>query len=391
MTLEPSHTESQEPAGIYVHIPFCEQKCPYCDFYSVCDDSMHQSFIDALEKEMVLVKDDIGPCDTVYFGGGTPTVLGPAAISKVFDYIGRHFTIQSNSEITIEANPGTISLDQLRSYRQSGISRINIGVQSFNADNLEFLGRIHTAEEARQSLHWARQAGFDSVGLDLIYGLPGQGINDWQDDLESAVAFAPEHISCYSLTIEAGTSLDRDFRHGLFQIAEDEDVARMLKTAVSYLADNGYSQYEVSNFANAVSNRSKHNLKYWNSVPYIGLGPSAHSLLPPVRRWNKPDLAAYIADLEAGELCLDETESLSREQMIIEAIYLGLRQNKGVNLLEFEQRFGISFPEIFGGVTGDLIKRKLLKLNNSQCKLTLDGLVLMDSIVGQLIDCIPSE
>jgi len=388
MTTDALDKETSEPAGIYVHVPFCAQKCRYCDFYSVNDIGLQRPFVAALEKEVAMVAENLGPCDTVYFGGGTPTVIGPAAFSGIFDNLARHISILSDAEVTLEANPGTITPAQLKTYRHNGINRINIGVQSFREDNLRFLGRIHTAREAELALKWARQAGFENIGLDLIYGLPGQKISDWQEDLESAVARAPEHISCYTLTLEPGTPLERDYRHGKFQVAKEDQVARMVKTTVSFLAENGYRQYEVSSFARSEMVRSRHNLKYWHFVPYVGFGPAAHSYLPPIRRWNKADVAAYMDDLDAGDLPIDETETLTRERAMIEAIYLGLRLNDGIDLPDFEERFGLSFAKVFGAVTGDLQADNLIYVDNRRCALTPDGLVLMDSIASRLIDCI---
>jgi oxygen-independent coproporphyrinogen-3 oxidase len=383
-----SLNQFSEPAGIYVHIPFCERKCPYCDFYSICDPLLYNPFFDALVREIELAADQSRRCDTVYFGGGTPTVMGAESITAILEKLKRHFDILPDSEITIEANPGTVTRQELKACREAGITRINIGVQSFDDDNLKFLGRIHTAAEASAALKWAAEAGFDALGLDLIYGLPGQTIEVWQADLQTAFTFAPDHLSCYTLTIEPGTPLERDFEHGLFQVLEDGQVAQMLKTTVALLADSGYRQYEVSNFARRPTSRSRHNLKYWTFVPYLGLGPSAHSFEPPVRRWNKADVIAYIKDLERGDLPEEGSETLTRRQMMIEAVYLGLRLNEGINVLEFEDRFQVSFSKTFGHVTEALEKNGLLNIAGSRCALTTDGLVLMDSVVGRMVECL---
>ena len=383
-----SLNQTPEPAGIYVHFPFCERKCPYCDFYSICDPSLHRPFMDALSREIELTAAQFKRCDTVYFGGGTPTVMGAETITAVLKKLKLHFDILPDSEITIEANPGTVTRQALEACRQAGITRINIGVQSFDDDNLNFLGRIHTAAEARTALRWSAKSGFDSIGLDLIYGLPGQTINDWQSDLQTALTFAPDHLSCYTLTIEPGTPLERDLQHGLFQVLEDRQVARMLKTTVAFLADNGYRQYEVSNFARIPASRSRHNLKYWTFVPYLGLGPSAHSFEPPVRHWNKADVSAYIRDLERGELPVEGSETLNRRQMMIEAVYLGLRLNEGMTIEAFEERFQVSFSKTFGHVTEALEKNGLLTVAANRCALTTDGLALMDSVVGRMVDCL---
>jgi oxygen-independent coproporphyrinogen-3 oxidase len=282
------------PGGIYIHIPFCIKKCDYCDFYSVADLSLEQDFVNALVKEITLTaKQAVFPCDTIYLGGGTPSVLKPENIQKIITTIFQNFSILSDSEITIEVNPGTVNPDTLKAYIQAGINRINIGVQSFNDDNLRFMGRIHSAQDAKKSVKWAEDAGFVNMGIDLIYGLPKQNRELWIEDIEKAVNHNPAHLSCYMLTFEHGTPLDRRRIKGEFSLLNDKTAGDLFETTINFLEDKGYTQYEISNFAKTKGQRSRHNLKYWSFAPYIGLGPSAHFFMFPKRQWNYRSLISY--------------------------------------------------------------------------------------------------
>ena len=378
-----------DPAGLYVHIPFCKQKCPYCDFYSITDLDGIPSFLKALAKEMELVEWDLPVFDTFYLGGGTPSVLGAGEIEQVIESGFRQFSFRQDVEMTVEVNPGTITAEKLENFCKIGINRLNIGVQSFQDANLAFLGRIHSVAESEQIIDWSRQAGYRNIGLDLIYGLPGQSVDNWQKDLQHAVDFMPEHLSCYMLTCESDTPMSLDVKAGRTMMPSDGISRDLFDFTIDFLGSNGYEHYEISNFARSSDSlttltTSRHNQKYWSFAPYIGLGPSAHSFFESKRRWNHRDLSAYLSDLEAGKLPVAGEETLSRDQLMIEAIYLGLRTIKGIKRAWFHQIFGIDFVELFKKTVTDLEKEGYVCVSENRCALSRQGLPLLDSIVNRL-------
>ena len=376
-------------AGLYIHIPFCERKCPYCDFYSVIDLALKPRFLKALIAEMELVSAE-GLCfDTLYIGGGTPSVYGYNDIGQIVTAISRNFDLRPHAEISMEVNPGTVSIEQLKGYRKAGINRINIGVQSFYQKNLDFLGRIHSANEARSAVTEAQRAGFQNTGLDLIYGLPNQSKPDWLADLKQAVDYDPTHLSCYMLTYEKGTPLCSGLKGGQVQPLADDNVRTLFETTIEYLEDHRYVQYEISNFARIGNDGkphiSRHNLKYWTRVPYIGLGPSAHSFVEPQRYWNVSSVRSYLAAIESGRLPVAEKEVLSEQQQMIEAIYLGLRMTAGIDLAGFKAKYGIDFMKAFKAVITDLEERNYIEVKNSRCALTRRGRAFLDSITTMFV------
>jgi oxygen-independent coproporphyrinogen-3 oxidase len=376
-------------AGIYIHIPFCVRKCPYCDFYSVTDLALKPMFLKALIAEMDLVSTE-GLCfDTLYIGGGTPSVYGYHDIGRIVSTVLQNFNFQADSEITIEVNPGTGSPEQLNGYRKAGINRINIGVQSFSQKNLDFLGRIHTIKEARKALTEAQRAGIIDIGLDLIYGLPDQSNLDWLADLQQAIEYEPNHISCYMLTYEKGTPLHSSREDGRIQPLAEDKVRTLFETTIDFLEDHKYFQYEISNFArignDGKPNISRHNLKYWTLTPYIGLGPSAHSFIETRRYWNVSNVDSYINAIESGQLPVDDKEVLTQDQQMIEAIYLGLRMTAGIDLAGFRAKFGIDFIKTFKEVIADLAERNYIAVENSRCALTRQGRVYLDSITTMFV------
>lgn len=388
-------TSKSQPAGLYIHIPFCLKKCPYCDFYSITDLSLQPAFLDALASEMNMTREHVTVFDTVYIGGGTPSVLDINLIDNIIRTAHQCFNILPNAEITLEINPGTATLAKLKGYRQTGVNRINIGVQSFNSANLEFLRRIHSAGEAQMAVGWAHTAGYENVGLDLIYGIPGQTESSWLKDLRLAVEFHPQHLSCYMLSFEPGTPMHKDLQKGAFTPLPDPNVCGLFETTQSFLTANGYVQYEISNFARKVidtpginsahSNVSRHNMKYWNFLPYIGLGPSAHSFIEPQRYWNHSNVDKYVQKLSAGRLPRAGKESLSREQLMIEAVYLGLRQAKGIEVDAFDKKFGVNFKAMFNGAVADLEEKGLVTIAQNRFALTPKGMLYLDSIAAIFI------
>ncbi len=385
----PFETASNPKHGIYVHIPFCQRKCAYCDFYSLTDLTLQQPFVASLLQEMALVNSHEILSDTLYFGGGTPSVLTQQQIETIMQQARDLFTLTPDAEITMEVNPGTVTQNYLNFLRQIGINRINIGVQSFSRDILEFLGRIHSPGHATQAIEQARKAGFDNVGLDLIFGIPGQDASSWQDDLKTALVFAPEHLSCYILSFEKGTPLDQMRKTKAFKLAPEQHIADLFRITQQILKDAGYEQYEISNYARIDNSgktwRSRHNRKYWSFAPYTGLGPAAHSYTAPFRYWNVRDVGLYSAALAQGRLPIQEREKTTTEQQITEAIYLGLRTSDGMNIAHFEKSFQMDFNQQYGDTLKALYQENLVIVENGRCALTPEGMLFHDGIVDRLI------
>ena len=376
-------------AGLYIHIPFCVKKCAYCDFYSVTDLALKPRFLKALLREMELVSHE-GLCfDTLYIGGGTPSVYDYNEISQIVTAAFRNFDLLPESEITLEVNPGTATKDQLTGYRAAGINRLNIGVQSLQQKHLDFLGRIHTVNEAHTVIQDANHAGFKNIGLDFIYGLPEQSKPDWLQDLELAIEYDPAHLSCYMLTYENGTPLHSRLQAGQVQALPDDNVRTLFETTIDFLEGHKYFQYEISNFAKIGEDKethvSRHNLKYWTLVPYIGLGPSAHSFIKRQRYWNVSSVGPYLEAIESDNLPVSEKEVLSLEQQMIETIYLGLRMTRGIDLVGFKEKFGINFFKAFKEIIPDLEKRNYIKVIKNHCVLTQQGRAFLDSITSMFI------
>ncbi len=376
---------SQRLGGLYVHVPFCFKKCPYCDFYSITDLSLTEAYLSALDKETALAAPAPFTFDTLYMGGGTPSVLDTGQIAWIVDTVLKRFTVKRGCEITMEVNPGTVSLQDFRDFRRAGINRINMGVQSFQDENLAFLGRIHSAADAEKALENARSAGFDNIGFDLMYGLPGQSVDGWLKDLSRAVFHNPQHLSCYMLSYEKDTLMDHDRRRGRIRPLPDQSVAKLFETTVAFLQKNGITQYEISNYADSPRSRSRHNQKYWHFAPYLGFGPGAHSFIDPKRSWNHRDMDTYISLLKQGRRPISGKESLSRDQQMIEAIYLGLRTTDGIDLAGFEDRFGTDFTQLFGTVGDELAGWGLIHMADGRCALTRPGMLLLDSIVDRFV------
>ncbi len=375
-----------EPGGIYIHVPFCVRRCLYCDFYSESDLLRMPAYLDALDREIGMAEPPASPAfDTVYFGGGTPSLLDPDHVARILARVRGRLALSADAEITLEANPGTVTPETLTAFRRAGVNRLNIGVQSFSDAALRFLGRIHSAEDARAAVGWAMDAGYDNIGLDLIYGLAGQTETDWIADMRAAVALRPHHLSCYMLTYAQGTALTGLKDRGAFAPLPDERVGELFQTAVRFLADNGFAQYEISNFACAAEKRSRHNRKYWSFVPYLGFGPAAHSFIAPERWWNTGSLDRYIGLTERGRPPVEERETVTYPQQIIEAVYLGLRHNDGIGMADFEARFGFRFDKIFGSVLAELQKHGWVQNDAARCALTPAGMQLLDAITAMFV------
>jgi len=375
--------------GIYVHVPFCLHKCSYCDFYSIADLSLKPAYLEALSSEIAAA--DPGPraFDTLYIGGGTPSLLAPAEVEAIVEGLFSKFRFAQPVEVTLEANPGTVDLEKLLGFRAAGVNRLNLGVQSFQEKNLEALGRIHSAGQAQAALAYARRAGFETIGLDLIYGLPGQTRRGWTADLESALSHAPDHIACYMLTVEPGTPLDEERRRGRFRPAPEGAAADLFRMTSEFLAARGFRHYEVSNFArrgaDGADRISRHNCKYWTHAAYLGFGPAAHSFLPPTRFWNRRDVKGYVEALQRGGRAVAGEETLTAGQEAMEAVMLGLRTAAGVDLADFRSRFGVDFLQVHGAAAAELESQGLIRLEAGRCAPTLRGMLYLNTVAAALV------
>lgn len=379
--------------SLYVHIPWCQSKCPYCDFNSHAAASWPEAdytcaLISELENRAITSSYSGQRIRTVFFGGGTPSLFDPKSIGEIIDAADRVCGIEADAEITLEANPGTVDLAKLAGMRAAGVNRISFGAQSFNAATLRFLGRIHSADETRAAAKMAHRAGFDRLNLDLIFAVPGQTVTDVLFDIESVVALEPDHISAYNLTFEEGTAFFTDLKRGrIKQLATDEQAA-MYQAVREEIPRRGYAMYEISNYA-ALGHEARHNLTYWRGQTYLGIGAGAHSYAGDGRGgrrwWNEKLPARYIAAIEeranaeAGAETIDEATAQS------EFVFLNLRLREGFALADFHQRFGRNFECIFGGIATPLFNDGLLSLESGRIKLTDRGLEMADSVFAEFV------
>ncbi len=372
-------------SGFYIHIPFCERKCIYCDFYSVEDRSSIDRFLEALIAEMISTAPLVQKLDfeTIYVGGGTPSLLTPQQLEKIFNTISAHYPIQKNPEITLEANPGTVTIEKLRGYRALGVNRISFGIQSFHDDELRFLGRIHSVEQAVESIAFARKAGFRNIGIDLMISLPGQTIQKLGHSLEQAVGLDPQHISAYSVSIEKGTPLHRMVEMGqVSPISPDQD-ADVYEFTMEYLDNHGYEHYEVSNYARP-GFHSRHNSNYWNHTPYRGFGPSAHSFHESKRWWNIADVNSYCDRLLNGKSAMGGEETLGGRQLLEEAIFLGLRSG-GLDLGHLSDHYGFVITEPVRSLLNRWFADGFAVQNEDRLRLTSCGYLVCDELCMQMI------
>jgi oxygen-independent coproporphyrinogen III oxidase len=379
-----------QPSSLYLHIPFCERKCVYCDFYSIEGRSAQGDFLHALEREVLLRAPEWADHEfaTVFFGGGTPSLLSPEEFERINGALRRAFRILPGAEWTAEANPGTVSMESLEGYRRSGINRLSFGIQSFDEGELRFLGRIHDARQAEDAVTLARASGFDNVSVDLIYSLPGQSREGWRRTLDRAVGLGPDHISAYSLIVEHNTPLSRLVNSGRVVPNSSESEAALYEETMQTLDAAGYEHYEVSNYARP-GFRSRHNSAYWQHVPYLGLGPSAHSFCPDrdwkgaKRRSNIANVSAYLARLGEGVLPESGGEDLGRKDLINERIFLGLRSD-GIDTGRFEADFGVPFPASSMETLEELSRLGKVIRDGPRHRLTAEGYLICDEIAARI-------
>jgi oxygen-independent coproporphyrinogen III oxidase len=372
--------------GLYVHIPFCEHKCIYCDFYSIEQTGMIDEFVDSLIGEIDRAGRTVQEkrqFTSLFFGGGTPSLLTPAQLESIVDALHRQFMIAPDAEFTLESNPGTITAGRLREYRSLGVNRLSIGIQSFHDDDLAFLTRIHSAEQAAAGYRNARAAGFDNVNIDLMFSMPGQTRERWEQNLQRAIELGPDHISAYSLTYEHGTPLHSRLMRGEITPLADEMDAELYALTIDMLEGADYIQYEISNYARG-EKICMHNWTYWDHHEYLGFGPSAHSFYEGRRFWNIRNLREYMRAVRDGVLPVLGEETLTHYQYVEELIFLGLR-TRGIDLKRLKDSYNFNLLIEKARQIASLQSRGLLTLDEGRLRVTRAGLPFADLIASELM------
>ncbi len=373
-------------AGAYLHIPFCKSRCSYCDFATDVyrDGDAVGRYVGTLCAEIrVRPPADVGgpPIDTIYFGGGTPSLLTAEQVEKILREINAGFDVSTDAEITMEMNPATVDAAKLRAYQSLGVNRASFGVQTFNDRDLKLLARGHDANDARETFQLLRETGFDNVSFDLIAGLPDQTLDDWQRNLDEAIAMSPEHISLYLLEIHEGTPLAEQVRNGRRKPIDEELAAEMYEVMLDRLAAAGYEQYEISNFARP-GFESRHNTKYWRLEPVYGFGVSAHSFDGRERYANARDTAAYVDSIRESESAETSRETINAES---EFIFLGLRLTRGIDLAVFETRFGKDLLSTYRDEINRLTDADLVEISDGRLKLTRKGMLFSNEVFAEFV------
>lgn len=372
-------------AGIYIHIPFCKQRCNYCAFYSTTLYNIKEEYVNALCKELLMRKDYVAGdvISTIYFGGGTPSTLTIEQLERVCSTIYSTYPIAENPEVTIECNPDDLTPEYLERLKELPFNRISMGVQSFNNIQLKRLGRRHTAEGAHLAVANARAAGYNNISIDLMFALPGSTLLEWQHDLESAIALKPDHLSAYNLMYEEGTPLYRALQRGDFnELGEDENV-KQFGMLIEAMKGAGYRHYEISNFA-LPGKESRHNSSYWNNTPYIGCGAAAHSYNGTSREWNIADIKTYIEGIN-GEKRNFEIEHLTEEERYNDTILTRLRTADGIPLTWMKDKFSDKLNAYMLRAAEKEIALGNLKEENGHLSLTEKGIFISDAVIRELI------
>lgn len=372
-------------AGLYIHIPFCKQRCNYCAFYSSTLYNIKEDYVDALCREVLMRKDyaAYAPIETIYLGGGTPSTLTIGQLERICDTIYRTYPVSSSPEVTIECNPDDLTPEFLEQLRELPFNRISMGVQSFNDEQLKRLGRRHTAEGARRAVENARAAGYGNISIDLMFALPGSCRAEWQETLDAAIALRPEHLSAYNLMYEEGTPLYRALLRGDFEELSEEENVEQFGMLIDSMKAAGYRHYEISNFA-LPGCESRHNSSYWNDTPYIGCGASAHSYNGTSRGWNIADIKEYIKGVENGTLNF-EVEHLTEEEQYNDAILTRLRTADGLPLAWMREKFSERLNTYMLHATKKEIALGNLKEENGHLSLTEKGIFISDAVIRELI------
>ncbi|MBS1903621.1 MAG: radical SAM family heme chaperone HemW [Bacteroidetes bacterium] len=379
---------NRDGLSLYFHIPFCEQKCVYCDFYSIEDRSAQARFVSALVREIDLKiarypSLEGSAVSTIFFGGGTPSLLTPEELQSIVEAITKHFVLLPDLEFTLECNPGTVTESELARYRALGANRLSFGVQSFHADELEWLSRIHSADEARDAVRFARSSGFDRVSIDLMFALPGQTMQKLAYSLKQAIELETDHLSVYNLTVEEGTPLNRMVKlHQVNEMPVDE-ASEMYEMVQETLSNAGFVQYEISNYAKTEAQRCRHNLVYWDGyADYVSFGPSAHEFIGGERSWNLSSLDRYLDRIEHGILPRNNSERPDLRERRIEVLFCGLRST-GVHISQFNTSFREDLRS--NRELARIINEGLATIEGDILRLTTTGYRFCDNIVVRLL------
>lgn len=369
--------------GLYIHIPFCKQACSYCDFHFSTNQKMRSKIVSAINKELSLRKEEVsGPISSIYFGGGTPSILNQEELSSIFEHIHKHYNTEKVSEITLETNPDDHSEAQLKFWKSLGINRLSIGIQSFIDRDLKLMNRAHNAAHARECIKSAKAAGFEHLTIDLIYGIPHQTFEEWQENVEMAIGLETEHISAYCLTVEEKTALHHQVEKGLIREKSDEEIEQEYLHLHNTLEAAGFIHYEISNYAKPGSTAT-HNSNYWKSQPYIGIGPSAHSFDGKnVRRWNVANNIAYMKFIEAGQSYF-ETETLRLEDQLNEYLMTHLRTKAGILFSEIPEALRPVFMDQLNELPRAL--KEKMAISESGASINPEHWLMADAVIRELM------
>lgn len=372
--------------GLYIHIPFCESKCYYCDFYSITkiDKEIKSVYVDSLIKELKLYKDKIDgdTFDTIFIGGGTPSTIDAEIYSKMFEYLYNEDLVNKDAEITMEINPKNRGLEYLNKIKKNGVNRLSVGIQTFDDEILKVIGRNHNKKEAERFLESVNNVGFENLSCDLIFNLPLQKFDHIKKDIDKLERFYAKHISLYSLKVNPNTKMNEIVKKETYKLMEDEEERDTYYLARNYMKSKGYNQYEISNFAKK-GYESKHNLKYWDRAEYIGIGASAHSFLENKRYSNVSNVDEYIKSINSCKLPIDYEEYINKEDALWEFLILGLRKSEGVNIEEMETKFNTSFSK-YREIIKELNDDGLLIRTKENIKLTKKGMDLSNYVFVKL-------
>jgi putative oxygen-independent coproporphyrinogen III oxidase len=373
-------------AGLYVHIPFCSSRCSYCDFATgLYQSELAERYVAALIEEIKLSRHSGANVDTIYFGGGTPSLLAPAQLDRILATLSRQFEIDPASEVTLEINPGSVTREKLEAFRSLGINRASFGAQTFDDAELAKLGRSHTAGGALKTFADLRRAGFTNISFDLIAGLPGQTLAGWQRNIKQALDLHPEHLSFYLLEVHSGTPLAEHIRRGLQPVPDDDLAGEMYQWMLDSAADAGYEHYEISNLCRP-GFYSRHNVKYWTGAPYYGFGCSAHSYDGQTRRWsNHRDVLQYVETIENGGSAIADEQKLTESDVRAEALFLGMRLMRGVDARRYRESFGVDLRETHATDLDRFKKAGLLEFDGDLIRLTRTGALLSNEVFAAFI------
>lgn len=374
--------------GLYIHVPFCAQKCYYCDFNSYkINSNQKKEYLINIEREMKFYKGEFkDKCfDTVFFGGGTPSILTVDELKELVNNINENFNIKKDAEITIECNPGTINREKLEAMKKMGINRLSIGLQATQNYHLKSIGRIHTYEEFEKNYYDALDIGFKNINIDLMYALPNQKTQEWKDTLDKIIKLNPSHISAYSLILEEGTKLYDMYQNKEFELLDEDTDINMYNYTIDTLKRHGYNQYEISNYSKE-DLECKHNIIYWKCDNYLGLGPGASGFIGDTRYSNIEDICEYNKCIMQNIRPVSEEIELTKKDKIEEFIFMGLRMNEGINIDVFKERFDTDFYDIYQEVMDKLIKRELVRFDGKNISLTQKGREISNSVFIEFLN-----